>query len=68
MLKDFSDAGMIEWDGFGWGLHHILHIASYCILHHIASYCMAQQFTTPTMFQLLKSYNCSSSGNFMTTV
>ena len=60
MLKDLSNAGMIKWDGFGRVLHRI---ASYCMV-----YCMAQQFTTPTMFQLLKSYNCSSSGNFMTTV
>ena len=52
MLKDFFNAGMIEWDGFGWGLHHLLHIASYCILHRIASYGMAQQF--------YNSYNVST--------
>ena len=62
MLKVFSNAGMIEWDGFGWGLHHIwycltlhhiLHIG-YCILHHVAwLITWHNNFTTPTMFQLL---------------
>ena len=47
MLKDFSTAGMIKWDGFGWELPRI----AYCIvLHHMAWH---NNFTTPTMFQLL---------------
>ena len=55
MLKDFSNAGMAKWDGFGWGLHCITYCKlpriAYCIvLHHMAWH---NNFTTPTMFQLL---------------
>ena len=59
MLKYFSNAGMAKWDGFGWGLHCILHHIWNCLVLHIASCCMAyymaQQFTTPTMFSTIKS-------------
>ena len=51
MLKDFSTAGMIKWDGFGWELPRIASLIASCCM----AYYMGQQFTTPTMFSTIKS-------------